>query len=84
MATDAQTLLAEAKCFECYAANPYMLSLIELALLRQMLLATNASATVDPQGLLALAKCYECYGPNQYTLNLMKLALLQQLVAATA
>lgn len=33
MATDAQTLLSEANCFNCYGANEYMLQLMELALL---------------------------------------------------
>lgn len=84
MAIDAQSMLAAANCYECYAANPYMLSLIELGLLRQTLLATNPNAVVDPQGLLALAKCYECYAPNEYTLGLMKLALLNQLATNTA
>lgn len=85
MATiDAQSLLAASNCYACYAANPFMLSLIELGLLRQTLLAANPNATVDPQGLLEIAKCYECYGSNDYTLGLMKLALLKQIADNTA
>lgn len=79
MATDAQTLLSEASCYQCFGPNEYTLTLIELALLRQILLASNSGATVDAQGLLDIAKCYECFAPNPYALQLMKLALLKQL-----
>lgn len=84
MALDAQSALAAANCYECYAANPYMLGLIELGLLRQMLLTINPSADVSPQTLMAQARCYECYAPNDYSLGLLKLALLNQLVTNTS
>jgi hypothetical protein len=32
MATDAQTLLTQANCYQCFASNPYSLALMELAL----------------------------------------------------
>lgn len=77
-------MLAAASCYQCYSANPFMLSMIELGLLRQTLLVMNPSAIVDAQGLLDLAKCYQCFGPNDYTLGLMKLALLKQIADNTA
>ncbi len=80
MATDAQTLLTEAQCFECFAANGYMLNLMKLSLLRQILLVQNPMADTTPQALLAAAKCYECYAGNDYALKLMELALLGQIV----
>ncbi len=80
MATDAQTLLTEAECFECFAANGYMLNLMKLSLLRQILLAQNPMADTTPQALLAAANCYTCYAGNDYALKLMELALLAQIV----
>lgn len=79
MATDAQTLLEASNCYACYAANPFMLSMIELGLLRQLLLQGNPSADTSPQALLEYSKCYQCYAANDYMLNLMKLALLDQI-----
>lgn len=37
MATDPQTLLSEAKCYNCYAGNPYALQLMALSLLVQII-----------------------------------------------
>lgn len=76
MATDAQTLLAEAKCYRCYDT----LDLIKVSLLAQLLRLANPMADTSPQALLAYAKCYSCYGANAYQLQLMELALLAQLV----
>lgn len=39
MATDPQSLLDDAECFNCYAANPQMLLLMEIALLAQIVAA---------------------------------------------
>lgn len=39
MATDPQSLLDEASCYQCYAASPQMLLLMELALLAQIVAA---------------------------------------------
>lgn len=36
MATDAQTLLTEAKCYACFGSNEYALTLMKLALLQQI------------------------------------------------
>ena len=84
MATDAQTLLAQASCYSCFASNSYTLGLMKLALLRQAVLALSPMADTSPQALLAAAKCFECYGPNDYTLRLMELALLAQLSSGGA
>lgn len=78
MSTDAQTLLAEAKCFRCYDT----LDLIKVSLLAQLLKLANPMADTSPQALLAAAKCYACYGANAYQLQLMELALLAQLVGS--
>lgn len=80
MAVDAQTLLTEAQCYECFASNGYMLNLMKLSLLRQILLAQNPMADTTPQALLAAANCYTCYAGNDYALKLMELALLAQIV----
>jgi hypothetical protein len=39
MATDPQSLLDEANCFQCYGANMNMLLLMEIALLAQIVAA---------------------------------------------
>lgn len=79
MATDPATLYSQANCYACYV-EPGQASLLELALLRQVVLAKNAGADVTPGALLNQASCYACYGtPMQ--LELMKLALLAQIVA---
>ena len=79
MATDAQTLLAEAKCYECYGSNEYSLHLMKLAMLKQILEAANPMADTSPQALLAEAKCYACYGSSGMW-PLMELALLRQIL----
>ena len=79
MATDVQSLLASAKCLECYSTAGSD-ELIELALLAQILIGLNAMATTDPQGLYALANCYLCQGVTQF--QGLKLALLSQISKA--
>lgn len=79
MATDAQSLLDETACFACFASNIYTESLMELALLRQILLARDPAADTSPQALLADAKCYECMAANNNMENLLELGLLQQI-----
>ena len=37
MATDPQTLMAQAKCFDCFSGSIYMLELIKLELLIQLM-----------------------------------------------
>ena len=84
MATDPQTLLNEARCYECNTSGNYDLELIKIALLRQILLAANPTAMTDPQTLLNSARCYECYGANGYMLQLMELALLSQIATSSS
>ena len=74
VATD--TLLSEAKCYECYGSSTVGQLLI-LAQLRRQLLALNASADVSPQGLMAYAKCYACYGLS-FT-DIFEIAMLDQI-----
>jgi hypothetical protein len=79
VATDPQSLLNAAKCFECYSSsNPEQL--LELALLAITTRNANAMATTDPQGLFTLAKCYLCQGVSQF--QALKLALLSQISKA--
>lgn len=56
------------------------MELMKLALLRQILLAMNPNAAVDPQSLLQQAACYDCNG-NPGMWKLMELALLAQISA---
>lgn len=77
MATDANTLLAEVKCFEC--SPPGQWQLLKLGLLKQILLANDSMADTSPSALLEAAKCYACSPPGFWMLY--ELALLQQIVA---
>lgn len=79
MATDPQSLLAAAKCYECFTTTDQQ-DLIELALWAQIALLRNPMATTDPQGLFNLAKCYLCMGVSLY--QALKLALLAQISQA--
>ena len=83
MATDAQTLLEEAKCYQCNALDGYSLQLIRIGLWREILLAQNPSADVSPEGLLAASKCYACYGADPFMLRLFKLGLMIQIAGGT-
>lgn len=42
MATDPQSLLEDAECYNCYGSNPQALLLMELALLAQIVAALEA------------------------------------------
>lgn len=75
-ATDTNTLLGEAKCYECYG-NSTIGELLILAQLRNQLLALNPTADVTPDGLLAYAKCYACYGLSFS--DLFEIAMLDQI-----
>lgn len=80
MATDAPTLLADAKCDLCNSPSEYSLLLEKVSLLKQILLAHDPMADTSPQALLAAAKCYHCYAANPFMLLLIELGLLKQLV----
>lgn len=81
MATDAQSLLTAAECYQCYGASGYMLTLMKLGLLQQFVRAVNPMADTSPQALLSQAQCYDCNGGSLYSLQLMELALLAQIAA---
>jgi len=83
MATDAQSLLSEANCYSCHAANEFTATLLKLGLLRQILLASDPMADTSPQTLLAAANCYSCYASNPFTLSMMELALLAQIAGGS-
>lgn len=79
--TDPQTLFTQAACYDCYGISEAQRSLMELALLAQIVKAKSPSTPTDPATLLAAANCYTCYGASAGALQLMKLALLAQIVA---
>lgn len=76
-----QTLMAEAKCYQCF--GPLSDSqLLTLAQLRRWLLALSPAAATDAQSLVAYAKCFACLGSlSMY--DLMSLALLNQIADAS-
>ena len=78
MATDANTLFDETKCFECLAPGQWQL--LKLGLLKQILLANSPMADTTVNTLLEAAKCYACLSPGMWPL--LELALLQQIVDA--
>lgn len=75
MATDANTLLDEVRCYECLAPGQWQL--LKLALLKQILLATDPMADTSVNTLLEAVKCYTCLSPGIWML--LELALLQQI-----
>jgi len=78
MATDANTLLSDTKCYECL--SPGLWQLLKLGLLKQILLASSPMADTSTNALLEAAKCYQCLSPGMW--QLLELALLQQIVDA--
>jgi hypothetical protein len=80
LATDAQSLLSQASCYECFGVGG-QLELMKIALLAQLVKGQNPMADTSPQTLLDQAKCYLCYG-NAGMWQLMELALLAQLVGS--
>ena len=83
MATDPQSLLTAAACYQCNGASPYQLELMKLALLAQIAQGLNPAIKVDPQSLLTAASGYAGYASSVFELKLMELALLQIIVAQT-
>jgi hypothetical protein len=78
VATDPQSLLNAANCYNCNTPGEWQL--MRLALLRQILLASNPMAATDPQSLLNQAACYNCY-LSQWAL--LELSLLSQIATAS-
>jgi len=72
MATDPQSLLNSAACYNNFSAQ---FQLMKLGLLRLIVLNQNPMAATDPQSLLNSANCMNCYGPGAWPL--LELALLQ-------
>ena len=75
MATDANTLLSDTKCYECL--SPGLWQLLKLGLLKQILLTSDPMADTSTNALLEAAKCYECLSPGMW--QLIELGLLQQI-----
>lgn len=74
MATDAQTLLTEGKCYSCYGLS--QAQTMKLALLRQIALTHNPAADVSAQALIAAAQCFACFSYADIG-AMLELALLQ-------
>lgn len=79
MATDTNSLLAEATCYDC-GGGFGQLQLLKLGLLRQILLATDPMADTSVNGLLAAANCYNSCAGSPGLMQLLELALLRQIV----
>jgi hypothetical protein len=78
MALDAQTLITQGST--AYGGYLPQYNLINLALLRQVVLAKNPSAVLDAQTLISQATAL-CYGCTLSQYPLLELALLAQIVA---
>jgi hypothetical protein len=74
MATDSQTLLAAANCYQCYSGNTN-----ELLLIIASLLAANAPGPTDAKTLLGNSFCTECYSANTQELLLIIAGLLKNI-----
>ncbi len=81
MATDVNTLMAEAACLGCTNSEQVNRTL-ELALLRQILLQSDPGADTTPATLLEDAKCYACL--TQKDREVIGLALLDRIATAVA
>lgn len=80
MATDRDSLLADAdvRCYAC--ASPGDQQLIQLGLLKTILLNLDSNADTSTSALLEAAQCYACASPGQWTL--IELGLLQRIAEA--
>jgi hypothetical protein len=73
VATDAQTLLTEGRCYSCFGLSEAQT--MKLALLRQIALTHNPAADVSAQGLILAAQCFSCFSYADIGMTL-ELALL--------
>lgn len=81
MAIPVNTLMDEAKCYQCFGPLTAAQMLI-LAQLRRWLISLNPDADVTPQSLVEYSKCFACLGSlGMY--DLMALALLNQIADLT-
>jgi hypothetical protein len=78
MATDAQSLLTQSKCFSCYGIS--LFQAMKLALLAQISVAHNPSNNTDPAFLITQANCFDCFSASDVG-QLMELVLLQQIAS---
>lgn len=69
---EVQTLLESANCYGCYDLS--LSERLELALLRQWLMAVNPSADTSGATLLASVSCVACLGASVF--ELLVIALL--------
>lgn len=75
---DAEQLVKDSACYECYGPNDYTLRLMELAMLRRLLLVLDPTAKTDPQSLLDEAVCFNCFGSTSIE-NLLELAIMSKI-----
>lgn len=76
MATDAQSLVTQAKCYLCYNLSLYQG--MKLALLAQISTGKNAANDTSPAALITQGKCFACF-VNGDIGRIMELALLAQI-----
>jgi hypothetical protein len=78
--TTPATLLAAAKCYDCFGGSAEtLLDAMELVMLADIAAnGVGSGMATDPQSLITKANCYLCYTRSQ--MRLMKLVLLSQIV----
>jgi hypothetical protein len=81
MATSAQTLFNESKCYNC-ASNANTAQMLRLALLRRQLLALVPTADVSFQGLMTYGNCFACFGITEA--DILEMALLDKINTQSA
>ncbi len=81
MACDPQTLIAGAKCFECFSSGAYdrLFDAVEVALLCAIV-DGDTSMACNPQSLISQANCLFCNIPDGM-MQSVKLYLLCQIAA---
>lgn len=78
MATDAQTLVTQARCYLCNGVT--LFQAMKLSLLAQVSLLQNPTRDVSAQALIAAASCYSCFSYSNLG-EMMELALLNQIAS---
>lgn len=78
MATDANTLYEESKCYLC--AGVTQAEALKLALEARWLLALDPTADTSVDGLTNYGKCYACLGLSLF--DLLEISMLDQISLA--
>lgn len=79
MATDAQSLLQQGKCYFCFDTKQREVAV--LALLAQISVKNHSVVDVTPSGLQQQGKCYSCFDPKQ--MQIAMVTLLSQIASGS-